>query len=111
MSVRTTTDETFSTDVLSSDTPVLVDFTASWCAPCRQVAPILDQIAEEESARLHVVSLDVDENPATAREYGVLGMPTFALFIGGKVVHQFTGARPKRALLHEVEPHLTERTA
>lgn len=111
MTVSQTTDATFAVDVLASSTPVLVDFTASCCAPCRKMEPVLDQIAREEVDRLRVVSLDVDASPGTARRYGVLGMPTFALFVDGEVVTQFTGARPRPTLLRELEPHLSSVTA
>jgi thioredoxin 1 len=104
--VQTTTDAGFAADVLASATPVLVDFTAEWCGPCKMIAPVLAQIASDEADRLRVVSLDVDANPETTRRYGVLGMPTLALFVGGEPVVQFTGARPRAAILREIEPHL-----
>ncbi|MGB8962790.1 MAG: thioredoxin [Pseudonocardiaceae bacterium] len=106
MSVVTTTDATFADDVLASTTPVLVDFTATWCGPCRMLAPILEQIASDEAARLRVVSIDVDANPLTTRNYQVRSMPTLALFVAGEVVAQFVGARPRAAIMHELEPHL-----
>lgn len=107
MTLEITTDAAFAADVLASPTPTLVEFTATWCPPCRMVAPVLDQIAREEAGRLRVTSLDVDTNPRTTLEYQVLGMPTFALFVEGKVVTRFTGARSRSALMHLLEPHLT----
>jgi thioredoxin 1 len=109
MSVPTTTDAAFAADVLASPLPVLVDFTASWCGPCRMIAPVLDQIATEEADRLKVVSLDVDANPETTRAYQVMGMPTLVLFVGGERVAQVVGARPRSAILRELEPHLPVR--
>lgn len=106
MSVRTTTDSTFAADVLSAGLPVLVDFTATWCPPCRMIEPVLEQIATSEAGRLQVVSLDVDANPETARRYRVMGMPTLTLFIGGEPVVEIVGARPRGALMHALEPHL-----
>lgn len=106
MSLATTTDAAFANDVLASATPVLVDFTAAWCAPCRMVAPILEQIASDEAARLGVVSIDVDANPVTTRTYQIRSMPTLALFVAGEVVAQFSGARPQTAIMRELEPHL-----
>jgi thioredoxin 1 len=109
MTVAATTDATFATDVLGADRPVLVEFTADWCPPCKMIAPVLDQIARDEADRLRIVSLDVDANPETTRRYGVLGMPTLALFVGGEVVSQSVGARPRAAILREIEPHLPAR--
>jgi len=106
MALPTTTDDRFAADVLTSPTPVLVDFTAQWCGPCRMVAPVLEQIAADEAARLRVVSLDVDANPATSAAYGVLGMPTLGLFVGGELVTTVVGARPRTAILRALEPHL-----
>jgi thioredoxin 1 len=106
MSLTLTTDSTFAADVLASPTPVLVDFTADWCPPCRMVEPVLQQIAAEEAGRLKVVSIDVDANPVTTLSYGVLSMPTLALFIGGEVVAQLIGARPRTVIMRELEPHL-----
>jgi thioredoxin 1 len=111
MTLEITTDADFGADVLASPTPTLVEFTATWCPPCRMVAPALDQIAREEAGRLRVTSLDVDANPRTALEYQVLGMPTFALFIEGKIVTRFTGTRSRSALMHLLEPHLAGATA
>ncbi len=105
-SSRTTTDAAFAQDVLESPTPVLVDFTAAWCGPCRMIAPVLEQIATEEAHRLRVVSLDVDANPHTTLRYGVMGMPTLALFVNGEIVSRVTGARPRPAIMREIEPHL-----
>jgi thioredoxin 1 len=107
MSVPTTTDATFAEDVLASPIPVLVEFTADWCAPCRMIAPVLDQILREEAGRLAIVSLDVDVNPEVTRRYNVLSMPTLALFSHGEVVSQTVGARPRTAILREIEAHLT----
>jgi len=109
MSVPATTDASFAGDVLSADRPVLVEFTADWCPPCKMIAPVLDQIARDEGDRLKIVSLDVDANPETTRRYGVLGMPTLVLFVGGEVVSQTVGARPRAAILRELEPHLPVR--
>ena len=104
-----TTDATFADDVLASDLPVLVDFTASWCPPCRMVTPVLEQLAADERDRLRVVQLDVDAEPETARAYRVMGLPTMSLFRGGEVVATVVGARPRAAIAREVEPHLPAR--
>ncbi|TDC45558.1 thioredoxin [Actinomadura sp. KC345] len=102
----TVTDATFSDEVLGSDTPVLVDFWADWCGPCRMVAPILDQIAEEQDGKIKIAKLDYDANPETPNKYGVMGLPTLLLYKNGEVVEQIVGAKPKRALLKVIEPHL-----
>ncbi len=106
MSLPTTTDAAFAADVLAAETPVLVDFTADWCPPCKMIKPVLERIAAEEAGRLLVVTLDVDENPDATRRYGVLGMPTLALFIGGELVTTLVGARPQAAILKVLEPYL-----
>jgi thioredoxin 1 len=113
MSTRTalpaTTDATFAADVLAGDLPVLVEFTASWCPPCRMVAPVLEQLAAEERDRLRVVQLDVDSEPETARTYRVMGLPTMSLFRDGEVVATVVGARPRAAITREIEPFLQPR--
>jgi thioredoxin 1 len=106
MSLPETTDATFAADVLDSDVPVLVEFTAAWCPPCRMIAPVLAQIAADNPGRLKVVALDVDTNPKTAIAYQVLGMPTLALFTNGELAARMLGARPRTAILREIEPHL-----
>lgn len=105
----TTTDASFATDVLDSSTPVLVEFTATWCPPCKMVAPVLERIAAENTGRLRVLAIDADENPETVRAYAVMGMPTMALFVDGKRVTQVVGARSMPALMKEFEPHLAAR--
>ncbi|MCD0482263.1 thioredoxin [Streptacidiphilus sp. ASG 303] len=100
--VRTVVDADFAAEVLGSDLPVLVEFTAAWCAPCRMMAPVLTEIAGEEAGRLRVAVLDVDENPETTAAYGVLSMPTLMVFRGGEPVRSLVGARPKRRLLQEL---------
>jgi thioredoxin 1 len=101
-SVVTVTDATFEAEVLRCDVPVLVDFTAAWCAPCRMIAPVLAEIAREDAGHLKVVSLDVDANPETQAAYGVLSMPTLMLFKAGEPVKSLVGARPKRKLRQEL---------
>ena len=101
--VAAVTDETFATEVLGSDIPVLVDFTADWCPPCRMIAPVLAAVAGEQQGRLKVVSLDVDTNPVTQAAYGVLSMPTLIVFQGGEPVKSLVGARPKRKLMQELD--------
>jgi thioredoxin 1 len=101
-----TTDATFAADVLASELPVLVDFTADWCPPCKMVAPVLERIAAEEAGRLRVVSVDADVNPELVRTYQVMGMPTLALFVGGERVAQVVGARSGPALMKAFEPYL-----
>ncbi len=100
--VAEVTDAVFGAEVLGSALPVLVEFTADWCPPCRQMAPVLSALAEEEGDRLRVVQLNVDRNPATTNAYKVLSMPTFMVFRGGEPVKSMVGSRPKRRLLEEL---------
>ena len=102
----TVTDESFDEDVLRSDKLVLVDFWATWCGPCRMVAPVLEEIAAEHTETLTVAKLDIDENPSIARDYRVLSVPTLILFKGGEPVKQIVGAKPKGALLNDLADYL-----
>ncbi|MFZ1374323.1 thioredoxin [Nostocoides sp.] len=102
----TTTDTTYDADVLHSDTPVLVDFWAPWCGPCRAVAPVLEEIARANEGRLKVVKLNTDENPEVTRRYGITSIPTMHVVVGGEIVKTFVGAMPKPKLLRELEPFL-----
>ncbi|MFJ1768874.1 thioredoxin [[Kitasatospora] papulosa] len=101
--VAEVTDTTFDAEVLEAGIPVLVEFTADWCGPCRQLAPVLGAIAKEEAGRLKVVQIDVDHNPGITSRYAVLSMPTLMVFGGGEPVKSMVGARPKRRLLQELE--------
>ena len=104
--ITTVTDTNFQTEVVESDTPVLVDFWAPWCGPCRMVAPVLEEIAKERDADLKIVKLNIDENPETAAKFQVMSIPTLILFKDGAVAHKVIGALPKRRLDAELEPAL-----
>ena len=103
---KAVTDASFTEDVLTSDKPVLVDFWAEWCGPCRLVSPVLEEIAAEHSEKISVVKLNIDENPQTARDYQVMSIPTMSVFSGGKVVKSIIGARPKSAILADLADYL-----
>lgn len=101
------TDLNFEDEVIKSNKPVLVDFWAEWCAPCRMIAPIVEEIANEYADKLKVGKLNVDYNPITAMKYGIMSIPTLLLFKDGRVIEQIIGAVPKRNILAKLEKHLT----
>jgi thioredoxin 1 len=103
---KNVTDATFDTEVLGADGPVLVDFWAEWCGPCRQVAPVLDAIAQEQAGKLTIVKLNVDDNPEITARFGITGIPALKVFKGGAEVLSLVGARPKAALDRELAPIL-----
>jgi thioredoxin 1 len=105
-STRAVTDANFASDVLQSDTPVLVDFWADWCAPCRKVEPVLEEIANEMGDKIRIVKLNIDENPETARAYRVMSVPTLTVFKGGEPVQSVAGAKPKGDLVRLIESAL-----
>jgi thioredoxin 1 len=103
---KTVTDSTFDAEVLGSDKPVLVDFWAEWCGPCKMVAPVLEEIATEHSETLIVAKVNIDENPEIARRYQIMSIPTMSVFSGGEVVKSIVGAKPKAALLRDLEGYV-----
>jgi thioredoxin 1 len=106
MALITVTDASFADDVLMSDKPVLVDYWAVWCGPCRMIAPILEEIDATHSDKITIAKLNVDENPRIASDYGIVSIPTLNVFQGGKVVKQIIGAKPKAALLKDLAEYL-----
>ena len=99
-------DQEFQTSVLDSETPVLVDFWAEWCVPCHMVSPVVEEIGQDKGEALKVVKLNIDENPQATRTYGVMSIPSLILFKGGQEVARVIGAKPKDAILRDIEPHL-----
>jgi thioredoxin 1 len=104
--VTEVTDNNFAAEVLESDVPVLVDFWAPWCGPCRMVAPVVEEIAKERAGELKVVKLNTDENQQTSIQYGIMSIPTLILFRNGEIAKKVIGAYPKHKLEAELEPAL-----
>ncbi|KLJ04234.1 MULTISPECIES: thioredoxin [Streptomyces] len=106
--LKNVTDASFEQDVLKSDKPVLVDFWAEWCGPCRQIAPSLEAIAAEHGEQIEVVKLNIDENPETAAKYGVMSIPTLNVYQGGEVAKTIVGAKPKAAIVRDLDEFIGE---
>ncbi len=99
-------DKNFAAEVLQSDLPVLVDFWATWCGPCKSIGPVIDDLSKEYAGRVKIAKLNVDENPSTPSQYGVRGIPTLILFKGGKILEQVVGAVPKTRLVSMIDKAL-----
>lgn len=106
MTLAPVTDQTFQNQVLDSTVPVLLDFSAEWCGPCRQLEPILEKLSEEYQGRLVITRIDVDANPVIPGRFQVMGIPTLILFIQGKPVERLSGFMPRERLLQKISPHL-----
>ena len=106
MGATPVTDSDWATEVLESDKPVLIDFWAEWCGPCRMVSPIVDEIADEQGDKLKVVKLNIDENPSTARDYGIMSIPTLLVIKGGKPDKRIVGAKGKAQLLADLADYV-----
>lgn len=106
MSAKSVTTASFQADVLDNPKPVMVDFWAEWCGPCRMVSPILDEIAAEYADKIDIVKVNVDEEPELAMQYGVTGIPMMAVFQGGTIAKQMVGARPKNAIVEDLAAFL-----
>ena len=106
MSAKNVTTASFQADVLDNPKPVMVDFWAEWCGPCRMVSPILDEIAAEYADKIDIVKVNVDEEPQLAMQYGVTGIPMMAVFQGGSIAKQMVGARPKNAIVEDLSAFL-----
>ena len=106
MATKTVTDASFATDVIGASGPVLVDFWAEWCGPCKMIAPVLEEIANEQAGRVTIAKLNIDEHPDAAQRFGVMSIPTLLLFKDGELAHRMVGAKGKMQMMADLDPHL-----